>query len=313
MTNKCLCAAIAGAILALAPLFPAHAGEHAWSEARPSGGVATLLVHTADALYMVSGARVYRSSNDGTTWALHATLPSDIVALATPAGSPAVLVAATVSHGIQRSADAGATWTQAATAAAVGFDVHPSDGTRLYAAVPGTGVLTSADGGASWSALATQPASLAVVDVTVDPVAPAILYAGTEDAGVFRSGDGGTTWLPVVVGLDVGQSYDRVYASPHADAGGTRSKVLLAGSTSAPTVYRSDDEGANWTAITSNLPPPGSGMVLQQLQFDPDPRFLNGMYMTFKGASVAFPDTFFNRSDPDASTGGVNWGARRCT
>ena len=89
MTNKFLCAALTGAILALAPLSSAVAGEHSWTEARPSGGVATQLVHTSDGLYMVSGARVYLSENDGTTWALHATLPSDIIALATPAATPA--------------------------------------------------------------------------------------------------------------------------------------------------------------------------------------------------------------------------------
>ena len=74
MTRKLLSAAIAGVILTLAPWLPAVAGDHEWTEARPSGGVATALVPTSEALYMVSGARVYRSTNDGTTWALRATL-----------------------------------------------------------------------------------------------------------------------------------------------------------------------------------------------------------------------------------------------
>src|SRR5690606_7732345 len=112
MTRQLLNAAIAGVVLSLAPWLPAVAGDHAWTEARPSGGVATALVPTSEALYMVSGERLYRSTNDGTTWSLQATLASDVVALASPAGTPAVLVAATADHGVQRSADSGATWAQ---------------------------------------------------------------------------------------------------------------------------------------------------------------------------------------------------------
>src|SRR5690606_10391100 len=121
----------------------------------------------------------------------------------------------------------------------------------------------------------------------------------------------GGTWAAIDAGLDPALSYDRVYASPHASDGGPHSKLLIAGSSSAPTLYRSDDGGDSWDEITSDLPAPDSGLRFEGLNFDPDPLFPNGIYAVFSGAHPDSPHTFFKSSDPpETSTGGITWAPR---
>ncbi len=312
MNTKELYVVLVSAALALGSMTPALAGDETWTEARPSGGVGSAFVPTDSGLFMTSGNRIYVSGNDGTTWALRASMPSSINALVSPAGQPDVLLAATADDGILRSTDAGANWTVvAAGATAVDFARHPSVGSTLYAAAPGDGIFVTADAGASWQAMTTAP-STDVVSVAVDPISPAILYAGTDGDGIYRSGDAGVTWTAVNTGLNAGLRFDEVHLSPHALAGQTRSKLIIAGSNSSPAVYRSEDEGANWERIVSDLPALDSGMAMQDLNFDPDPRYLSGIYMVFSGASIDHPDTFYKSSDANSETtaGGEGWAAR---
>ena len=308
MTKHCS-ALVLGAILALGLAAPAFAGDGTWTEANPSGGVATELVRTDGGLYMTSDERLYFSGDDGTTWSLRASLPSSVVALSSPVGLPAVLLAATSEDGVMRSEDGGSTWSVASADLALTTIVpDPNDSGTVYGA--GDGLHMSTNAGADWTAL-TVPAALAdAVSIAVDPIDSSILYAGTPDDGIYRSADAGASWAQVATGLDLAQSYDYIFASPHADAGGTRSKLLLAASAETPTVFRSEDEGATWQEITSDLPAPDSGLTFEGLNFDPDPKFPNGIYMVFSGAHAGSTDTFFKSSDPETSAGGVGWGAR---
>lgn len=76
--------------------------------------------------------------------------------------------------------------------------IQPGDGTRLFAATYGGGMLKSTDSGATWAACDGQPTNLNLVSLVID--ASGKLYAGSE-AGVFVGEDGCTSWTPKNTGL----------------------------------------------------------------------------------------------------------------
>ncbi|MFZ5819815.1 MAG: hypothetical protein ACOYYJ_07930 [Chloroflexota bacterium] len=102
------------------------------------------------------------------------------------------------------STDNGVTWQ------ACGQDVTASrsdtrlaldlQGSRLYLATPGQGVLVSADTCGSWQPSNNGLTNLFVNTLALDPNNPDIVYAGT-DGGAYISYDAGATWGQVNDGL----------------------------------------------------------------------------------------------------------------
>lgn len=112
---------------------------------------------------------------------------------------PRVWLAATHGAGLQRSVDAGETWTRVPTAPAthplynVAFDV--SQPQRLALGSWSLGVLTSEDGGQTWiPRTAGLPAPQNVWRVGIDPAGR--LYASVAAQTLFVSTDFGRNWQP---------------------------------------------------------------------------------------------------------------------
>jgi photosystem II stability/assembly factor-like uncharacterized protein len=74
------------------------------------------------------------------------------------------------------------------------------DGSRLYLASPGKGVLVSADQCRSWQASNEGLGNLFVNTLALDPKNPDTVYAGT-DGGAYISFDSGETWRQINDGL----------------------------------------------------------------------------------------------------------------
>ncbi len=164
------------------------------------------------------GRGVYKSSDDGKTWALKNTGIEGEAPLAwrlTRADDGTLyLVVARRSEGnygnggdgaLYRSRDGAEHWDKLALPDSVngpvGLTLDPRDNRRMYLAAwgqgrsdvdVGGGVFLSTDAGATWRPLLQQ--SQHVYDVTVDPKNPKVIYACGFDAAVWRSGDGGATW-----------------------------------------------------------------------------------------------------------------------
>ena len=102
------------------------------------------------------------------------------------------------------STDSGVTWQNC------GEDVTASrsdtrlaldlQGSRLYLATPGQGVLISTDNCGSWQASNEGLSNLFVNTLAIDPNNPDTIYAGT-DGGAYISFDSGQTWGQVNDGL----------------------------------------------------------------------------------------------------------------
>ncbi len=132
----------------------------------------------------------------------------------------------------------------------------PQDANRVYAGSWGGGVYRSDDGGLTWRWASQGLGNLTVVSMAADPSNPDIAYAGTYRGGVYKTIDGGSTWSEANQGIQGNaivysmvvnpQVPQRVYAA-------TRGLSNNGGQPWAGVTYRSDDGGASWYSVLSNL------------------------------------------------------------
>ncbi|HEX6342661.1 exo-alpha-sialidase [Umezawaea sp.] len=147
---------------------------------------------------------------------------------------------------------------------------HPTDAERVLVAMSTGGVYRTADGGTTWAPANTGVKVSFMPDeypefgqcvhkVATNPEAPDRLYLQNHH-GVYRSDNGGDTWESIADGLPTDFGFamavhphrpDVVFSFPiEADARrfppGARCRV-----------YRTDDAGKSWTALSEGLPDEG--------------------------------------------------------
>lgn len=136
--------------------------------------------------------------------------------------------------------------------------IHPTDPQTLWLGSVSGGIWKTTDGGASWAPLADFMANLAVSSMVIDPTNPNILYVGTGEgyfngdsirgAGIFKTTDGGATWNQLPATATSEWFYvDRLAISP------VDSQIILAATRSG--IWRSTDAGNTWSrrATTSSM------------------------------------------------------------
>jgi hypothetical protein len=170
-----------------------------------------------DATTSVSGVML-KSTDAGKTWSPFADLPGAIIVMDvkvdTSGGVDKVLVG--TDTGLYRSADAGGTYMQMASAALDGrgvWSIQRSSRGWLAATQGGCqgnlgfcygngGIALSTDGGSTWSAVMDLPAAGRITLAVASP-GEATVYAiaatadGSAQLDLFKSVDGGLTWTPL--------------------------------------------------------------------------------------------------------------------
>jgi hypothetical protein len=175
--------------------------------------------------------------------------------------------------------------------------IDPNNANKMWVGSVSGGIWRSTDAGASWGPVDDFMANLAVSTMVIDPTNSNIMYAGTGEifptfsecylcsygirgGGIFKSIDGGLTWnllantdparinpadpsACAAAGLNCQWSYvDRLAISPD----GSTILAATAGTTPAAFangIWRSTDGGANWSA--------GGGVTgtIMDIDFDP--------------------------------------------
>ncbi|MEE4640026.1 MAG: hypothetical protein V2J42_14930 [Wenzhouxiangella sp.] len=246
----------------------------------------------AAAHHPIWGIHIYRTDNAGRDWRPMDAVPShgdddDSAHLKTiwslapgPADQPETLYAGIEPPGLFVSRDAGKSWS-----CLEGFHRHPTakrwhpakggcavhslaaSGHRLYAALAAGGTYRSNDAGASWAAcnagirapyLAERNAPAGHNDHTLrmHPANPDRLYRQSH-SGTWRSDDGGVSWHEITGGLPSDFGYalgldpadpDTLFTIPEASS---QFRATVDGKLR---VYRTENAGADWQALTDGLP-----------------------------------------------------------
>ncbi|MDX1609632.1 MAG: hypothetical protein R3225_05870 [Halofilum sp. (in: g-proteobacteria)] len=145
--------------------------------------------------------------------------------------------------------------------------VDPADPARIYCALCAGGCYRSDDAGASWRPINAgvrapylpDPCPVAGQNehrLLMHPAAPERLYRQSH-TGTWRSDDGGEHWSEITAGLPSDFGYalatdraraDTLFVIPEA---GTQMRYPVDGRLR---VYRTEDAGARWEALTEGLP-----------------------------------------------------------
>ena len=166
----------------------------------------------------------------------------------------------TAGDGVYKSTDGGASWTR--------FDALPSgDGVNGLAIDPQNtsivyawneeGLFKSTDSATSWVELKASGGSgqpgvpLLIFRLAINPQSPGTLYAATG-GGVLKSTDGGANWSAANSGLSaISVNGTTNYAATTVAIDPQNTSTVYAATGAG--VFRSTDEGANWSAVNSGL------------------------------------------------------------
>ena len=207
----------------------------------------SMLARNPSFLFGATSSDVFRSTNNGMTWALANwglppwTLFSKITSIL--AFDSFVFVATTKDGGIYASSDNGMVWLPS-NVGLISLDVSALIQLRgHFFAATGAGVFRSDDNGKNWTY-----ASEGITDSIFSSFGArdSVVFAGTAHGGVFRSTNLGISWVQRNSGLDYGRGANLI---------GTDGANLFASANGHLFISRND--GDSWTTtIEDGLPSP---------------------------------------------------------
>ncbi len=177
-----------------------------------SDAIVVIALHpnNPDILYVATNDYIYKSRDEGRTWATVSggMSYSRVISMAIDPVYPATIYAGMKGDAVYKSYDGGQRWA----AQQSGLDdvtftsvvnqivLDPADNQHLWAATS-MGIFESPDGGESWQArMAGMKEVLVTVTVALDPLRPDILYAGTS-GGVYKTSTRAQSWAKANEGL----------------------------------------------------------------------------------------------------------------
>ncbi len=258
------------------------------------GSISSITKHGSRLL--VTGDKVYRSDNDGASWAssnegIIATYITNLHRLGARIGA-----VESGRQGMHFTSDSGATWALDPAALPAGVDVltvFAYDNSTIFLGTASHGVYRSTNGGQSWNqvnsgwptyhstAFSTaphRPVSFARIGNDIFAAtgsSPEVVggtigtpYTTTSGAGVYRSSNLGQSWQAVRTGIPIRMT-NPLYGNPIYASGimlGQFGQTLLL-STQDYGIYRSTNMGASWQAANTGLPMQGSNVAIRAADF----------------------------------------------
>jgi photosystem II stability/assembly factor-like uncharacterized protein len=248
---------------------------------------------------------IFRSTNHGSTWEkINSGMP-DPACSCVAVNSIGELFAGTLT-GMYRSFDNGNTWTEINEGLPIGSFVNAidlfSDNKSVYIGTSNSGVYYSGDNGDDWIAFNSGLSDLFVPSLTSN--ANGDLFAGTQVRGAFRRAPQDTSWTQINNGLPMPVPPPIQSMVIHPQSQQIFAAVLGFG------VYRSQDNGDNWTITTlaepwiTSLAIDGQGSLFAGNAFFGS-SFSNDVYRsTDGGGKLDFDQSRYSDQQSDHFAGG---------
>lgn len=208
------------------------------------------------------------SSNIGRTWEGEIGIPDGVDPRCLVVFGDGVLLG-TVSHGVLRSRDEGATWAESnrglANLKIQSLCLDPHQKQKILAGTL-SGIYSSGDGGLTWklSSAGLPEDNALVVGIHADRFNRDRFYAIVRNnrgqGFIFRSKNGGRSWRTCMRGLPEGVQPRSMEFYPRQPG------VIFAG-TVHDGVYRSDDGGGFWSPMNKGLPLDKNFIIVHCLKF----------------------------------------------
>lgn len=252
----------------------ARSGTNTWTDTGPNASNVNVAYSANPAIAFARGGdKFYKSSDGGVTWTAKLAQNTERSAYALdPSNANVIVLQWAGFNNLQRSTDAGETFTNVSFALDVDALKFSRDGAFLYALTNFPPyVRRSVNQGASWSntantGLPAQPPNSIFVPmprvIGIHPADANTLYVGFRDAaldGIYKSVDGGANWT-----VNAGMFGVKVWAVEVSHA--NPQHVYAASETG---LYRTVDGGTTWARVPD---PASTGVAtasMTSVTFDP--------------------------------------------
>ncbi len=211
-------------------------------------------------------------SQDGPdAWSVNFGINARIFALAINPQNQNTMYLGSLDSGVYKTTNGGLNWVRSNNGMTY-FKVQclaiaPSNPNIIYAGTDSlggwtvSGIYKSTDAGANWTLVSGDIYDTKGVQaIVVNPTNPDIVICGVFNAlaasavGIWKSTNGGTNWIPSSTGVDNRQILSLAINPKNPNVVYAGSSLVMPGSTGPSKIYRSNDGGSNWTAITTGLP-----------------------------------------------------------
>lgn len=204
-------------------------------------------------------------------WTVNYGINARIFALAINPQSQDIMYFGSLDSGVYKSTNGGVSWFPSNNGMTYYkvqcLAISPSSPNTIFAGTDSlggwttSGVYRSTDAGASWTLVSADIYDTKGIQaIVVHPTNPNIVWCGVFNAlaastvGIWKSTNGGLNWLPSSTGVDNKQILSLLVNPKNPDVLYAGSSLVMPGSTGPSKIYRSNDGGSNWTAITNGLP-----------------------------------------------------------
>lgn len=175
--------------------------------------------------------------------------------------NPNILWAGTPSGGLWKSTNSGSSWqiitNDLLSLGVTDIVINPSNSNIMYIATGdgmngdtySVGVLKSTNGGATWNTTGLNwsvTLTRRISRLIIHPTAYSVIYAATSN-GIYKTDDAGATWTRLIAG-----NFKDIEFKPNNPS------TLYAATTR---IYKSTNDGNNWTELTDNLPTTGVNRI----------------------------------------------------
>lgn len=222
-------------------------GGNSWTQLSLEGYINTLSINSSGHIFASSPTVIYRSTDNGGTWA---GIP--LFSIYSFAFNDSGHVFAGSSSGIYRSTSNGDNWTWLMPSPYASLAINSSG--DVFAGTLGDGVYRSTDNGETWIQInvGLSPDTTGIF-IAINP--SGYILAATLSGRLFRSTNNGDSWTEITTGL---ASTLFVYLSTNS------SGDFLTGTTNG--IFRSTDNGAAWHKANTGM----SGVYVQSFAANSD-------------------------------------------